>query len=185
MNISIAVTIPEEVKRNLAAAIERLQPVAHETLWTERDQLQLPIVTIGEIAPAFLPHVTAAATAICAHTPAFPISVTGYGFFGSKRFPHRVWAAIDPPTVLDAMYEEIWNAMRGFGFEKPGELVQPHIVLGICKTGIKNQILVEAMDADEECEFGAWDVRKVTLYDCKTGKNGKVYRKVNQIPLIG
>ncbi len=185
MNISLAVTIPEEVKLNLAAAMERLMPLAQETLWVERDQLQFPIATIGEISPAFVPHITAAVSQICAHTPSFPTRIYGYGFFGTKRFPHQIWAAPTPPEVLTAIYAEIWTSLIKFGFEKPVEANCPHILLGICKAGIKNQTLIEAMDADETCEFGAWEVKKLTLYDCKTSKRGKIYRKVNQIPLLG
>ena len=185
MNISLAVTIPEEVKRNLAAAIERLAPVAEETLWVERDQLQLPIVTVGEIAPAFVPHITGAVNKICAHIPPFPIHISDFGFFGTKRFPHKVWAGVDARKVLNSMYTEIWDSLKGFGFEKPDEELHPHIMLGICKAGIRNQRLVETMDADEKYEFGAWNVKKVTLYDCRSSKRGKVHRKVNQIFLAG
>jgi len=185
MNLSLAVTIPEEVKRKLAESIAKMMPLAAETLWVERDQLQLPIATIGEISPAFVPHITAAVTQICAHTPAFPIRIYGYGFFGTKRFPHKVWAAPTPPEALTAIYAKVWKALTTFGFEKPDEEIAPHILLGICKAGIKNQSLLEAMDADEECEFGTWEVKKLTLYDCKTSKRAKVYRKVNQIPLLG
>ena len=185
MNISIAVTIPEEVKRKLAMAIERLEPVAEETLWEERDQLQLPIIAVGELAPAFVPHITAALEKICVRTAPFPIHVSGFGFHGTKRFPHNVWAAVDPVPALDQIYEEIWEVLTKFGFDKPAEDLIPHIVLGICKVGIRNRELVEAMDVDPDYEFGCWDVKKVTLYDCRTSRRGKVHRKVNQILLRG
>jgi 2'-5' RNA ligase len=152
MNISLAVTIPDEVKYSLAA---------------------------------FVPHITSAVSTVCANTAAFPIHASNFGFYGTKRFPHNVWAAIDVTEVLTELYEAIWNAMKTFGFKKPDEEFHPHIVLGICKTGIKNQPLTDAMHADEKYDFGAWDVKKVTLYDCKTSKRGKVHRKVNQIPLLG
>jgi 2'-5' RNA ligase len=184
MNLSLAVTIPEDVKRKLAAAIERLAPEAEDTLWTERDQLQLPIVTVGEIAPAFVPHITAALSKICAHTPVFPLHLYGYGFFGTKRFPHNAWAAVDSSEVLTNMHTEIWDALKKFGFEKPDEDYLPHVMLGICKAGIRNKRLVDAMDEDHDCEFGLWDVKKITLYDCKTSNRGKVHRKVNQILLM-
>ncbi|MDD2599068.1 MAG: RNA 2',3'-cyclic phosphodiesterase [Kiritimatiellae bacterium] len=185
MNISLAVTIPEEVKYNLAAGIQRLKPVTLETLWVERDQLQLPIVTIGEIAPAFYPHIAEVTNEICEQFAAFTLSIFGYGFLGTKRFPHQLWAAVTPAEPLVAMHNELWKAVAKFGFKKPESPLTPHVLLGICKTGIRNLSAVEAMDADENCEFGTWDVKRVTLYDCKTSKRGKVYRRVNQFPLGG
>ncbi|MFA7173628.1 MAG: RNA 2',3'-cyclic phosphodiesterase [Kiritimatiellia bacterium] len=185
MHISLAVTIPEEVKLNLAAGIKRLEPVTRETLWVERDQLQLPIVEIGEIAPAFYPHIAAATAKICGQFAAFTLRMYGYGFLGTKRFPHQLWAAVTPAKPLIAIHDELWKALTNFGFEKPLVKMTPHVLLGICKTGIRNLSVVEAMDADEDCEFGTWDVQRVALYDCKTSKRGKVYRRVNQFPLGG
>jgi len=185
MNISLAVTIPDDVKYSIAAAIERMTPVAEETLWTERDQLQLPIVTIGEVAPAFVPHITSAVSKVCTLTPAFPIEVCNFGFYGTKRFPHNIWAAIKCSEIITNLYEEIWAGMKTFGFEKPDAEFHPHIVLGICKAGIRNHTLTATLNEDDKCDFGSWNVKKVTLYDCKVSKRGKVYRKLNQIPLIG
>lgn len=185
MNITVAVTIPEEVKLNLAAAIKRLAPLTAETLWVERDQLQLPIVEIGEIAPAFLPHVTATTAKLCEQVAAFSLRVYGYGFLGTKRFPHQLWAGVTPAEPLVAIHDELWRALTQFGFEKPTKEMTPHILLGICKTGIKNLNAIEAMDEDENCEFGGWDVKRVALYDCKTSKRGKSYRRLNQFSLDG
>ena len=184
MNITLAITIPDEVKRTLADAIERFEPLAQGTLWVERDQLQLPLVTIGDTSPAFVPHITEAITTICAESPAFPVHVYGFGFYGTKRFPHNVWAAVDPQDEMDNLYEAIWNAIERFGFRKPVEDYRPHILLGSCRGGVKNRELVDALDTDEDIESGSWSARKLTIYDCKSSKRGKVHRKVNQLPFL-
>ncbi len=184
MNISLAITIPDEVKHALSDAIERFEPLADGTRWVERDQLQFPVVTIGEVSPAFIPHITEAITSICAHSPFFPVHVYGFGFYGTKRFPHNVWAAVDPVEEMDDLYEKIWNAVEKFGFIKPVEDYRPHIPLGSCLGGVKNRKLIDALDADENIEFGSWTARKLTIYDCKSSKRGKVYRKVNQLPFL-
>jgi len=182
MNISLSITIPDSVKHALADAIDRFTDLAEGTRWVERDQLQLPIVTIGEVSPAFVPHITEAVTDICSQSPSFPIHVYGFGFFGTKRFPHNVWAAVDFIQEMDDLYEEIWGAVQKFGFEKPVEDYRPHILLGSCLGGVKNRKLIDALDADDNIEFGSWIAKKMTIYDCKTSKRGKVYRKVNQLP---
>lgn len=183
MYISLAITIPDEVKRTLAAAIERFQPHAEGTRWEERDQLQLPIVTIGKISRAFLPHITEAVTEICNDYSAFPVHAYGFGFFGTKRFPHNVWAAVDPSEIMNDLYEALWAPIAKFGFKKPVEAYRPHIRLGSCKGGVKNRALIDAMDADEEMEMGSWEARALTIYDCKMGKRGKVHKKLVQVAL--
>ena len=185
MNISLAITIPDEVKHNLADAIERFQPHAEGTRWVERDQLQLPVVTIGEISPAFVPHITDAVSKICSAAPVFPVHVYGFGFYGTKRFPHNVWAAVDPSEEMDDLFETIWSSITKFGFKKPDEDYRPHILLGSCKGGVKNRALIDAIDADEEMEIGSWEARKITMYDCKSSKRGKIHKKVNQLLLKG
>ena len=185
MNISLAITIPDEVKHTLADAIERFQPHAEGTRWVERDQLQLPIVTIGEVSPAFVPHITDAVTKVCSSSPALAVHVYGFGFYGTKRFPHNVWAAVDPLEEMDTIYESIWDAITKFGFRKPDEEYRPHILLGSCHGGVKNRALIDAIDADEEIEIGTWMASKLTLYDCKSSKRGKVHKKLNQLLLRG
>lgn len=185
MNISLAITIPDEVKHTLADAIERFQPYAEGTRWVERDQLQLPVVTIGEISPAFVPHITDAVTQVCRQSPAFPVHVYGFGFYGTKRFPHNVWAAVEPSEEMNDLFEAIWDSITRFGFKKPDDDYRPHILLGSCKGGVKNRALIDAIDADEELEIGSWEVRKLTMYDCKSSKRGKVHKKLNQLPFGG
>ncbi|MFO7937753.1 MAG: RNA 2',3'-cyclic phosphodiesterase [Kiritimatiellia bacterium] len=185
MNISLAISIPDEIKHTLADAIERHSPAAKDVRWTERDRLQFPLVDIGEISPAFLPHITDTTEKICARSPAFPVHVYGFGFYGTKRFPHNIWAAVDPRDEMDNLYEAIWDSIEKFGFKKPVEDYRPHILLGSCLGGVKNRKLIDALDADEDADFGSWTAGKLTVYDCKSSKRGKVYRKIKQLPLLG
>ena len=185
MNISLAITIPDDVKRTLASAIERHESQAVKARWVERDQLQFPIVTVGEVSPAFVPHITEAITGICAETPAFPVHACGFGFFGTKRFPKSVWAAVDPEPRMFDLYENIWDEIRKFGFTKPVEDYRPHILLGTFPGGTKNRALIDALDEDQEIEFGCWNANRLTFYDCKSGKRGIIHRKVNQLPFGG
>lgn len=182
MNISLAVTIPDEVKRTIAAAIARHEPVAERGRWVERDQLQFAIVTVGEVAPAFVPHITEAVAELCSGTQPFPVHACGFGFYGTKRFPHNVWAAVDPEPAMSALYESLWKVVSPFGFSKPREDFRPHIILGTFPGGVKNRRLIDALDADEEIEFGVWRATRLTIYDCRSDKRGKSYRKITQLP---
>ncbi len=183
MNISLAITIPDETKRRLASAIERHADAAVKARWAERDQLQFPIVTVGETATAFLPHLSEAFTGLCAEAKPFPVHVYGFGFFGSKRFPHSVWAAVDPVEEMFEIYDRAWRRIEQFGFTKPTQEFRPHIILGTFRGGVKNRNLIDELDADTDIEFGTWQITRLAIYDCREKKRGRSYRKLDQFPL--
>ena len=183
MNVSLAITIPDEIKHTLSAASARHADAAVSARWVERDHLQFPIVNIGAVAPSFVPHITEAITGICRSAASFPVHVYGFGFYGSKRFPHSVWAAVEPEDAMFDLYEKLWGAVSQFGFTKPKEEFRPHIILATFPGSAKNRPLLDALDADEDIEFGVWHATRLAIYDCRVGRNGRSYRKLDQLPL--
>jgi len=183
MRAFLAITLPDDVKAGLAAAIERLAPAARDVKWCTREQFHLTLAFLGEVAPAILPHVTAAVERVCAALPAFTCRAYGLGFFGNKRNPKTLWAGIDPSPELDDLHEGLWTELKRFGFDKQENLFRPHVTLGRCREGARNHALIEAMDADEDVAFGEWVVRRVTLYESRLTPRGALYRNLAQAPL--
>ena len=178
MRAFIAIALPDEVKNRLAEAIQRLTPLASEVTWSKRDQLHLTLAFLGEVAPAILPHVVTAAERICAARPAFACRAFGLGFFGNKRNPKVLWAGVDPSPELVSLHEELWTALKKFGFEDSEADFRPHITLGRCREAARNQPLIKAMEADEAVDFGEWEVQRITLYESKLTPRGPLYRNL-------
>lgn len=176
MRIFLAITVPDEIKANLATAVKRLTPVAPDITWYKRDQFHLTLAYIGESSPAIIPHVTAATVRVCAKLPTFVCHAYGFGFFGTKRNPKTLWAGVDLTPELDNLREGLWAELEKYGFEADKTDFLPHITLGKSREAARNHPVIEAMDEDEAVEFGKWDVTRVTLYESRPSPHGAIYR---------
>ena len=175
MRAFLAIALPDDIKAKLTEAIQRFTPVASEVTWCTRDQFHLTLAFLGQVSPAILPHVTAAVDRVCASTPSFTCRAYGFGFFGTKRNPSSLWAGIDPAPGLMSLQERLWTELKKFGFENSGRDFRPHVTLGRCRESARNHPVIEAMDADENADFGKWPVKRVTLYESRLTPRGPVY----------
>ena len=185
MRIFIAIAVPDEVKSTLASATQRLAPFASDVKWCGRDQFHITLAFLGEIVPAFLPHVTTALSRVCASTPPFVCHAYGLGFFGSKRNPRTLWAGIDPVPELGDLYERLRTELKKYGFKNDESDLRPHVTLARCRESTNNKAVVEAMDADNAVEFGSWLVSRVTIFESRQTPRGSVYRAVERVALGG
>ena len=185
MRAFFGIPVPDDVKTQLAAAVQRLAPQANEVTWCKRDQFHVTLAYLGEVSPAILPHVTAVAERVCAAQSAFTCEASGFGFFGTKRNPKTLWAGIAPTAEWDVLYERLWAELTKFGFKNKEPAFRPHITLGRCRESARNQAVVQAMDADEATAFGDWEVKRVTLYESRLTPHGAVYRNLAHAPLAG
>lgn len=183
MRTFLAIAIPDDIKNRLTAACQRLAPVASDVTWSKRDQFHLTLGFLGETSPAILPHLTVAIERVCTAFPAFVGRVYGFGFFGTKRNPKTLWAGVDLTPELDRLHEQLWVELKKFGYVDDEQDFRPHITLGRCRESTRNHPVIEAMDADEECSFGDWEITRVTLYESRLTPHGPLYRNLRHIEL--
>jgi 2'-5' RNA ligase len=185
MRSFIAITLPQETKTALTAAMKRLAPVAVDVSWRNVNQLHLTLAFLGEVAPAILPHLSTALTRVCGTLPAVPCRAYGFGFFGNRRNPKVIWAGLDLSPEMETLHSELWKELKRFGFKTDEDLFRPHITLGRCKERARNQALIAAMDADTETDFGKWVATDITLYESRLSPKGALYSPLNKFRLGG
>lgn len=183
MRVFIAIGLPDDLKDRLSESAARLEPLGEGVKWVHRDLMHVTLAFLGEIAPAFLQHINSAVQKVCETSPRFSCEVSGYGFWGTKRNPTTVWAAVSMPPELEQLQERLSKAVKKFGFTVDTENFRPHITLGRCRESCRNRRLIEAMDTDENAEFGQLAVNKVTIYESRLGPKGPVYRTLMKFPL--
>ena len=184
MRTFIAITLPQETKAALAAAMQRLAPVAVDVTWCV-GQLHLTLAFLGDIAPSILPHLSTAMTRVCQTLPAVPCHAYGLGFFGNRRNPKTIWAGVNLSPELETLHSALWRELKRFGFSTDEDRFRPHITLGRCKERARNQPLTNAMDADTEIEFGRWAATGITLYESRPTPKGTRYSPLNKFRLGG
>jgi 2'-5' RNA ligase len=185
MRVFLSISLPDEVKAQLMAAIQRLTPLAIDVKWYTKDQLHLTLAFLGEVPPAILPYVTAATDRVCAAVPPFTCHVTGLGFFGTKRNPQTLWAGVEESSELALLHEMLWKGLKKFGYENGEPDFHPHITFGRCRESARNRAVIEAMDADTASDFGEWEVARVSLFESRATPRGPVYRALGHSTLTG
>jgi len=185
MRTFIAITLPQETKAALAAAMKRLAPVAVDVAWCNASQLHITLAFMGEIAPSILPHLSAGLSRVCQALPVVPCRAYGFGFFGNRRNPKVIWAGVDMPPEMDTLHGALWQELQRFGFSTDEDLFRPHITLGRCKERARNQPLTEAMDTDTDIHFGTWTASSITLFESRPSPKGTLYRVQNKFTLGG
>lgn len=185
MRSFIAISIPDAVKNQLKEAVRRLAPAAVDVTWCTKDQFHLTIAFLGETAPAILPHVSASLTRLCATVSPFTCRAYGYGFFGTKRNPKVVWGGVEPIQELGELHETIATELKRFGFEIEEGAFRPHVTLGRCKERARNLPLIEAMDAEEQLDFGSWSATGLTLFESRLSPKGAIYSTLNRFQFGG
>ena len=186
MRVFLAISLPDEMRAGLTAAIRRFAPLIEGVKWCQRDQMHLTLVFLGEVAPAFVQHIAEAVQTVCGTLPAFSCAVNGYGFWGNKRNPTALWAGVEMPPELEELQRRLVRALKKLGFsDLTDEDFRPHITLGRCKTVRKNGALdlLRAMDADPDADFGSLEVAKVTLFESRLTPKGPIYRTMAKFPL--
>jgi len=185
MRVFIALTLPQETKVALGAAVTRLAPAAVDVAWCNAGQFHLTLAFLGEIAPSLLPHLSMAMTRVCEALPAVPCHICGLGFFGNRRNPKTIWAGVSLSPEMETLHRELWKELKRFGFSTDEDMFYPHITLGRCKERARNQALTRAMDADTETHFGKWMATDITLYESRLSSKGAAYSALNKFRLGG
>ena len=183
MRVFLAITPPDAIKASLLSAIQRLTPIAANVTWCTRERLHMTMAFLGDTASAILPHITTAVERVCATHAPFTCQAYGFGFFGIKRNPTSLWAGINLDTNLETLNDELWQALKTFGYENAEISFRPHITLGRCHSAPRNRAVVDAMAEDSEIDFGQWIVTHVSILESRPTPRGPIYRTIANVPL--
>jgi 2'-5' RNA ligase len=181
----IAIPLPDAVKNRVKEAVQRLAPAAVDVTWCTKSQFHLTLAFLGETAPSILPHLSEGLMRLCAEVRPFTCRAYGYGFFGSKRNPKVVWAGVDPAPKLLELQEAVAMELSRFGFKIEVKAFRPHVTLGRCKERARNYPLIQAMEAEEQVDFGSWSVTGLTLFESRLSPRGAIYSVLARFPFGG
>src|SRR5262249_62425133 len=108
LRLFVAVLLPEDVRQRLAAAVERLRPLAADVAWVAPSNFHITLKFLGQVDEARVPVLADALQPAVADRPAFDGAVRGLGAFPSPTRPRVLWAGLDDATVgMTAVAERV------------------------------------------------------------------------------
>lgn len=178
MRLFTAVDIPNEVKSALAAAIERLRPIAR-IKWTDLDKLHITTKFIGEWSEDRMPELMTALRG--AGSPgAIQVAVRGFRWAPDARHPRMLWAGVEASPALVTLAHETEEVAYALGVPREDRKFSPHLTVARVREGAPLDILRQAIPAGTADDFGSFTASAFYLYRSQDG----VYTKLIDFSLV-
>ncbi len=180
----IAIDLPENTRKALGAIQEHLKQSRAGVRWVKPAGIHLTLKFLGNVHPAQIDEIAAAAAEVVREESALSLSVADFGAFPNLRNPRVIWVGIKGDLKrlarIQARLEENL-APLGFAREKRG--FRPHLTLGRVKDRRNRQALIDAMTALQSPKFNSFDVTEIILYKSDLRPSGAIYTKLHRMSL--
>ena len=169
------------MRERLAAAVERLRPLARDVGWVGRDNFHVTLKFLGGVEAARLDAIAAALAGAAATCGPFDLGVSGLGAFPSRTRPRVLWAGIDDGAAATAtLAGHVDRVLAPLGFPPEGRVFSAHVTLGRVRTPAPNPRLAEALSGGV---LGRQRVDRLSLMRSELSPGGSRYTELAAVPL--
>ncbi len=183
MRIFVALEIPEEVRRAIAALVSRVEKTCRGARWVRPESIHVTLKFIGE-APAEQVERIRESLAGVQSTATVEINFRGTGFFPNAKRPRVFWAGIEASGNLAELAAEIERRLEELGIPGESRPFKPHLTLARFNSPEGISRLVTAVTAEGVPEFGGGSWREFHLYQSQLRPGGAVYTKLASFEFV-
>jgi 2'-5' RNA ligase len=185
MRLFVAVLLPDAVRRALAAAVDRLRPLAPGVAWVASENLHVTLKFLGEVDDGRVTQVREAlARAVPAGAP-FDVRVRAMGAFPGAARARVLWAGIADAGPLAALADRVDTALGTAGFPRDERPFAAHVTLGRVREPRRDAALAAALAEAATVDFGLVRVDQVVLVRSQLSPRGARHSPVGAWPLAG
>lgn len=188
MRLFVALGIPADVRENLAAFLKEMRALSQEmgdkcARWVRAENLHVTLKFIGEAESIKLEGIRAALGEVPSGR-AMELRIRGLGFFPNEKRPTVLWTGIAAPGGLAVLADDVDQALakRGISLEKRAFV--PHLTLARFAHPAIHEKLREAIQENNEREFGSFVASEFHLMESKLKPSGAEYTAVHSFPFV-
>lgn len=184
MRTFIAIEIPENIKKELIEAQNKLKGSGVEAGWTRPEGIHLTLKFLGEVDESRIPEIMAALTqAIQGHT-AFRIKISGAGAFPNLRNARVAWIGVAGALMnLAALQKSVEASMASLNFEPEERAFTPHLTLARIKFIRSRDAWLKAFEQIKDIQLPEFEVTGVSLMKSELRRTGAIYTEVGRVEL--
>jgi 2'-5' RNA ligase len=179
----IGVPLSEEVKRVLSPLREKLKATGADLRLVAIENLHFTVKFLGEVEERKIGEVQEKLQEVLKSLKPFSLQLRGIGAFPDQERINSVWVAAASKEFVVLM-KKVDQALDFIRQENHEEEV-PHATLARVKTGKNKERLQQLLEEFKQSDFGTMTVEKVVLYESELGKEGPVYKVVEELGLRG
>lgn len=178
MRAFLALELPDEAKRGIAAAMLRRVESLPGLRRTAPEGVHLTLRFLGESLPeqlqALVPEVGAAA----ARCPPADARLSGLGLFPERGAPRILWLGVELGQAVLDLQRACEAAARQAGFAPEPRAFRPHLTLGRWRERVRRPPL-------EALELGVVRLERLVLFQSRLDSGGAVYTPLHTFRLGG
>lgn len=178
LRLFIGIPVPQTVAERLSLLASGL-PGAN---WVPPENYHLTLRFLGEMDEGAAHDVDEALDLVTG--PAFPLTLSGLGSFGTGHKQRALWADVMASDDLLHLQARVESALVRSGQPAEGRKFSPHVTLAYLKdTPVEK--LATYMGANGLFQAGPFRVDRYCLYESVLGKAGATYHILQDYPLGG
>jgi 2'-5' RNA ligase len=129
VRLFLAINLPSDVRREVAAATVALRQCLPGLAWVDEPLLHLTLKFLGEQPQERVDEVQAAIAGVAGRQRELLMSLGGIGAFPNFRRARVVWMGVTHEPRLELLHHDIEVACATLGFELDGRPFRPHLTL--------------------------------------------------------
>ena len=188
LRLFVAIRVPAEVQRALAAEQRRQEDAGARLRWVRPESIHLTLVFLGNVAEERVPAIERAVQATAAEVAPFDLAVRGLGCFPPHGRPRVLWAGLEGGLdALHALQQGIDRRLRRAGFTLEERAFRPHLTLGRATPQQAPHLgpALQARLSGGPPSIGQWHVRDVEVIRSQLHPTGSIYTTLCSAPLAG
>lgn len=175
----VALTLPDDHLRTLAAYLEDCRSRAPAFRWVESERMHLTLHFIGHVPAAVLEEVGGRLAELQAEP--FRLRLGGLETVGPSRATRVLWLGVsDGREACIELAALVEDACRAAGLERDDHGFRPHVTLARARDR-RGAPLPELGDAPP---LSAWTVRDFVLFESRLRQSPPAYVPLERYPLI-
>ncbi|MDQ6741286.1 MAG: RNA 2',3'-cyclic phosphodiesterase [Candidatus Dormibacteraeota bacterium] len=175
----LALTLPEEQRRVLAAHVEECARRAPGHRWVPPANLHLTLRFLGSLERSRLERLRQGLRSV--RLAAFELGLDGRGSFGPRAAPRVVWLGVGAGREhCAALAESVEEACAAVGLESEARPFRAHVTLARARSGPSRLPELPAPPTLEP-----WTVADFVLYESRLGAPAATYLELERYGLEG
>lgn len=164
-----AINIPEDIRDDLCD----LRINSYDVNWTSWDNYHLTIKFLGEEINRYQEKEIISKLGKL-HMPAFDLTLSSVGYFGSESNPRVLWAGVGEADKLKALNHQVVESLRGLELGMEEKKYKPHVTLGRPKR-LRYEKVAEFLQSYSTFKSPSFHVDSFLLMRSELTRHGPVY----------
>lgn len=192
MRLFVAFDLPEDVRRAIGEAVERLKPVCRDARWMRAENMHVTVKFIGHVPDDDTLRMGGmrAALADIHSERAVEMRFRGMGFFPNERRPRVFWCGMEATPNLAQLAGDMDRALGPLGVERESRPYVPHLTLARMapekdvKWRAEIEKLVQEAQKSKDFDFGTARESEFHLCESILKRSGAEYKKLESYRFV-